>query len=492
MKASKKSRVVFFVILALISITSVHSLNIKVDSMFDKDGASSGSTDALFPRTDPRLIGGTYQLLYLVDKIFNEEGVLYWADFGILLGDVRNGSMIPWDDDGDVCAFLKDRERILSLNNRLEHEGLEIIVNTENDLLIFRYKDQRLPFVDIFLYEEDPAAPEKMQLAGIPYKWCPQVRWYKHELQRFARIKYGPIELNAPYLGQVRHLLQRYGNDCLDKAVYWGHLFLEVAKEKVQITEFSPIDYVLEDLSIPFDSPRYESDRISFGSLLHDPMTEHVRVLAKLLDGVWIKECVEFGLGKGTKYLLERCDRVTSVEVLALGQSDSWYKAAQGLFSHYEHWDSKLLRGRSSLAQAERLAKEGKDPALVDSSYLLEVKDVCDSVLKDKVVEFALVDWGLHLSGDLVNELFGRAEIIAVHNTKKASKLYGMNKVCTPSNYTKIHFHKSGGVTFWVSKKRPDVIAHLDGETKSPSKMYKWAKKIMSVLKRFKKLFREM
>ena len=41
-------------------------------------------------------------LLAIFDKICRKHNLTYWLDFGTLLGAIRHGGFIPWDDDVDV------------------------------------------------------------------------------------------------------------------------------------------------------------------------------------------------------------------------------------------------------------------------------------------------------------------------------------------------------------------------------------------------------
>ena len=50
-------------------------------------------------------------ILVEIDKICRRHNLPYWIDTGTLLGAVRHGGFIPWDDDLDICIMRDDRKK---------------------------------------------------------------------------------------------------------------------------------------------------------------------------------------------------------------------------------------------------------------------------------------------------------------------------------------------------------------------------------------------
>ena len=105
-------------------------------------------------------------LLYLLkqlEKICEEGNITYYAYAGTLLGSVRHGGLIPWDDDIDVVIDRKDYDAFVEASKKVLVDPV-VIHTRENDPYFCQeyiklcFKDDILGYsdisIDVFVLDE--------------------------------------------------------------------------------------------------------------------------------------------------------------------------------------------------------------------------------------------------------------------------------------------------------------------------------------------------
>ena len=89
-------------------------------------------------------------------KVLEKYDLKYWLDYGTLLGAVRHGGYIPWDDDIDLGMMRKDYNRFIEvIKDELISNNLNNVEVTVNDRLEGRSGMSDLP-VDLRTDIVDP------------------------------------------------------------------------------------------------------------------------------------------------------------------------------------------------------------------------------------------------------------------------------------------------------------------------------------------------
>lgn len=119
-------------------------------------------------------------ILQEIDKVCRRHNIEYWLDGGSLLGAVRHGGFIPWDDDIDIAMKLEDEKRFETIAAKelpdwlflqtpeTDPHSKEPItkIRDKNSLYIekgdnFAYASNKGIFVDIFPFIDYPDIPRK-------------------------------------------------------------------------------------------------------------------------------------------------------------------------------------------------------------------------------------------------------------------------------------------------------------------------------------------
>jgi hypothetical protein len=220
-------------------------------------------------------------------------------------------------------------------------------------------------------------------------------------------------------------------------------------------------------------------DSYNLETLSTNSWTEHVAVFEKIFKLITVDSFLEFGVGRSTKYFLDNCPNVASLELTceyapAKKLIDPWYRACVEKFvPRFPRWKHHMRNCRWIVDSTTYYYWE-KDPTTlsfnplqVSTKYLLEVRDICADGLKllGKPCSLAFVDSGLSGRVDIVNELLRRRiPIVVAHDTNNETDQFcGYQRLEHPPQYTFIHCRTICGVSIWLRTDciSPDVIAKL-------------------------------
>ena len=85
-----------------------------------------------------------------VKKSLDKRNLTYWLDHGTLLGAVRNGKLIPWDDEIDLGTYAKGFPSIKDFCKELEGKGY--IAKFAHDRIKVWKKDWKIGYINIDLH----------------------------------------------------------------------------------------------------------------------------------------------------------------------------------------------------------------------------------------------------------------------------------------------------------------------------------------------------
>jgi hypothetical protein len=214
---------------------------------------------------------------------------------------------------------------------------------------------------------------------------------------------------------------------------------------------------------------------------------DYIPHMQKIFDNYKVKTLLEFGLGYSTKYFLDHCTKVISVEFITRSLKPDWIKYCLGLYQDYSNWIPVAyfsnypgdfswapykFFGTSKLYEAETQYS----PTLqfpTDGAYLTELNTFITNITKYHKIDLVLVDPPTLLRGPLVELLFDKASVIVAHDcysyyTEQITDIYGYRRVKVPDNYETIFINKGKTTLVWIKKSEETLIQLLKEYAATP------------------------
>jgi len=162
-----------------------------------------------------------YQMMYDITRIMEKHDIEYWVDGGSMLGAIRHGGIIPWDDDLDIGVMEENVYKLLTTKFKkdLKKRGYNIVpyalgykIFYNHGETINRYK-WKYPFLDIFVYKFDNQDRTLLTIEEKNNWWkkC-YLDQKKKQLYPLKDYKFGNYTVKGPN-SPIPYFIRCYGND---------------------------------------------------------------------------------------------------------------------------------------------------------------------------------------------------------------------------------------------------------------------------------------
>ncbi|PTX91653.1 LicD family protein [Opitutus sp. ER46] len=205
---------------------------------------------AVAPPIDPAVAGRIYWLVQGFAEIAARAGIRFWLSEGTLLGVVRHGGLIPWDDDADLHFFAKDERALWARREEFRARGCDLCRWWGGYKVYWQGGEpvpghpHRYPAIDLFPARRNWRGRIVYARLRARLVW-PRVYLREDELFPLVERPFGPLRLPCPREHDA-YFVRNYGPDWATVAyrTFDHRLERRVARRRVVLTDFRPAGYV--------------------------------------------------------------------------------------------------------------------------------------------------------------------------------------------------------------------------------------------------------
>jgi phosphorylcholine metabolism protein LicD len=162
-------------------------------------------------------VNDLYHMFSHLVKTLNKYAIPYVVTDGTLLGVMRHGGFIPWDDDIDIAIDKKDVPTLIWLKYIFEGQ-----YKLTKDGKKMKLKKDDL-WIDIFILDD----------GVFPQQHFRHLSFKEGELYPMRKAMFGDIEVNIPH--KTEEYLDRIFKDWSKEAVIYNHKTVD--KKKITLTD---------------------------------------------------------------------------------------------------------------------------------------------------------------------------------------------------------------------------------------------------------------
>ncbi len=175
--------------------------------------------DRLAP-VDQYVVDSIYDTLETLDFHMKRTGISYSIAGGTLLGAIRHGGHIPWDDDGDIFMRKEDTLPFLEMASQLEKLGFNVIPRfigwkVQSSAAMQKYgQGSAVGAVDVLVVQASPDGPYLQYCSEAMRETFPDEELPFEVWNSVGEIKFGHLTLQGPSEQLARqYLTQCFGPD---------------------------------------------------------------------------------------------------------------------------------------------------------------------------------------------------------------------------------------------------------------------------------------